>query len=103
MLPKTRAYVKSYDGHTKWVYFFIENDDLKKKMNTISDKVSADQKEFYSKAVYNKNILETKIKSYGYEVTDFYDKESCKANSNHTCSAVISLGFALKRDENYYP
>ena len=75
-----------------------------KKMNTISDKVSADlKKEFYSKPVYNKNILETKIKSDGYEVTYFYDKERCKANSNHTCSAVISLGFALKRDENYYP
>ena len=22
MLPKTSAYVKSYDGQTKWMYFF---------------------------------------------------------------------------------
>ena len=28
MLPKTRAYVKSYDGHTKWMYFLIEYDDF---------------------------------------------------------------------------
>ena len=28
MLPKTTAYVKSYDGHTKWMYFLIEDDDL---------------------------------------------------------------------------
>ena len=28
MLPKTSAYVKSYDGQTKWMYFFIEDDDL---------------------------------------------------------------------------
>ena len=27
MLPKTSAYVKSYDGQTKWMYFFIEYDD----------------------------------------------------------------------------
>ena len=26
MLPKTSAYVKSYDGQTKWMYFFITDD-----------------------------------------------------------------------------
>ena len=43
MLPKTSTYVKSYDGQTKWVYFFIE-DNFVKKYNTIWDKVSADIK-----------------------------------------------------------
>ena len=28
MLPKTRAYVKCYDGQTKWICFLIEDDDL---------------------------------------------------------------------------
>ena len=28
MLPKTSAYVKIYDGQTKWTYFLIEDDDL---------------------------------------------------------------------------
>ena len=28
MLPKASAYVKSYDGQTKWMYFLIEDDDL---------------------------------------------------------------------------
>ena len=27
ILPKTSAYVKSYDGETKWMYFLIEDDD----------------------------------------------------------------------------
>ena len=44
MLPKTRAYVKSYDGQTKWMYFLIEDDDLLEKYNIIWDKVSADIK-----------------------------------------------------------
>ena len=35
MLPKTRAYVKSYDGQSKWMYFLIEGDELLEKYNTI--------------------------------------------------------------------
>ena len=43
MLPKTSAYVKSYDGQAiKRMYFLIEDDDLLEKYNTIWDKVSAD-------------------------------------------------------------
>ena len=26
--PKASPYVKSYDGRTKWVYFFTEDDDF---------------------------------------------------------------------------
>ena len=66
MLPKASAYVKRYDGQTKWTYFLSENDDLLEKCNNIWDKVSPDvKKEFCSKSVYNKNFLITKIKSYG--------------------------------------
>ena len=72
ILPKTSAYVLSYDGQTKWVYFLNENDDLFEKYNTIWDKVSTYIKEeFDSESVYNKNFLKIKIKSYGEEVTDF--------------------------------
>ena len=31
MFSKTSAYVKRYDGQTKWMYFLIEDDDLLKK------------------------------------------------------------------------
>ena len=30
LLPKTRAYVKSYDRQSKWMYFLIEADELLK-------------------------------------------------------------------------
>ena len=63
MLPKTRAYVESYDRQTKWIYFFIKGDDLLEKYNAIEDKVGADMKiEFDSEPAYNKDFLETKIK-----------------------------------------
>ena len=76
MLPKTRAYVKRYDGQTKWMYFFIKNDDLLKKYNAIWDKVSTYIKnKFDRKPVYNNKLLKNKVKSYSDEATDFDDKE----------------------------
>ena len=44
MLPKMTAYVKSYDGQTKWMCYFIEDDCLFKKHNTMWDKFSTDIK-----------------------------------------------------------
>ena len=61
MLPKTSAYVKSYDGHTKWMYFLIKDDDLLKRYNTIWDKVSTDiKKELDREHVYKKNFWKLK-------------------------------------------
>ena len=72
--------------------------------NTVEDKVSAEiKKEFDSEPVYDKNYLKTKIKCRGNDVTDFYDKKIPELDSNHTCSAVTTLDFAITKDENYYP
>ena len=103
MFPKTSAYVKNYDGRTKWIYFLIESDDLLGIYNTIWGRVNTNiKKEFDSESVYYEMFLKTKIKCYGDEVTDFHDKEIPKVHSNHTCLAVISLDSALKKDDNYY-
>ena len=94
MLPKRSAYIKSYDGQTKWIYFLIEGDDLLEKSNTIWDKVSADiKKEFDSEPAYNKKFL--KKKSHSNEVADFYEKKFL--SQNHTSLAVISLDSALEK------
>ena len=42
--------------------------------------------------------MRTKIKYYGDEVTDFYDKEIPKVDSNRTRLAVISLHSPLNKD-----
>ena len=48
------------------MYFLIEDDDLLEKYNIIWHKVSADiKKEFDRDPINDKNILKTKIKSYG--------------------------------------
>ena len=41
MLPKASAYVKSFHGRTKWMYFLIEV-MIEEKYNSIQNKVSAD-------------------------------------------------------------
>ena len=74
MLPNTNVYVKIYDGQIKWMYFWIEDDDLLQKYNIISEKISTNiKKEFDSEPVDTKIVLKTKIKSHGDEVTDFCD------------------------------
>ena len=92
MLPKTSAYVKSYDGQTKWMCFLITDDELLEKYNTIQDKVSADiKKEFDSQPVYKKEFLKAKMKFHGHEVTDFYGKKIPKIQSYQFSSN--QLGF----------
>ena len=39
-------------------------------------------------------FLKTNLKFYGDEVTDFYEKEIPKLDSNYTCLAIISLNSA---------
>ena len=56
MLTKASAYLNSYDGETKLMYFLIEDDDLLEKYSTIWDKVSADiKKELFLFENQNKN------------------------------------------------
>ena len=70
------------------MYFLIEDYDLLEKCNTTWDKVSTFfdiKKEFDSKLVYKKILLKAKTKSHDDEVTDFYDKEIPKVDSNYAC------------------
>ena len=53
--------------------------------------------------VYNKEFLKNKTKSHGDEVTNFYNTEISKVDSNYTGFAVTSLDPALTKDESYYP
>ena len=84
MLPKTRAYAKSYDSQTKWMYFLFEDDDLSEKCNT----------------TWNMSIIKIswkpKIRSYGDDAIKFHDKVVPKVGSNYNCLAIINLDSALK-------
>ena len=73
--------------------FLIEDDDLLEKYNTIWDNASADTKNNLIVSLSTKRTLKTKTQSHDNKVTDFYDNEILWLNSNHTCLAVISLGF----------
>ena len=62
VIKSTNAYLKSYDGQTKWMYLLIEDDDLLEKYNTIWDKVSADiKKELDIEPKYNLMAIKLQI------------------------------------------
>ena len=70
MLPKTSAYVKSYNGKTKWMQFFIKGDELLESYNDIWNNVSNSiKKELDCKPIYNKKFLKAKIRPYCCETT----------------------------------
>ena len=95
MLPKKSAYVKSYDGQTKWMYFLIEM------MTCQENRILFGIK---SALISKKNLITSlSIKFHSDKITDFYYKKIPKGYSNYTCLAVISLHSALKKKENYYP
>ena len=75
------------------MYYLIEDDYLLK--NIILFGISDIRKEFGSEPVYNKKILKTNLKSYGDETSDFHNKETPKASSNHTSVAVMTIDSIL--------
>ena len=99
ILPKTSAYVKSYDSKTKWMSFLTEDDELVRKYKDIWKRVSNNIKtEFDSEPIYKKKFLNTKIKFYGDQPTDFHDKVKLQQKI-----VAILIGYVFKQDENYYP
>ena len=110
MLPKSSTYVKIFGGDTKWKYDLIEDDDFLKIYNVIWNKVRNrtinvtidSQSVIDSKPIYNIKILKTKIKSYGYDTTDFHDKKIPEVGFNYTYLAAISIDFVPKKDESDY-
>ena len=55
-----------------------------------------------SKPIYNIKILKTKIKSHGYDTTDFHDKKIPEVGFHYTYLAAISIDFVPKKDESDY-
>ena len=76
-----------------------KNDDFLEKYNNIWYKVYAD---INQASLSKKTFLKTTIKPHGDEITDFYDKDIVKVDSNHTCSARKSLDCTLNKNDNYY-
>ena len=65
------AYRRDFD-ETKYMLFFIKDDELLKKDNEIREKVkNSIEKEFDSEPVYNEKYPKAKIKSYNGKINKF--------------------------------
>ena len=77
------AYIEEID-ETKYISFFIKDDELSKKYNKIWKKAkNAIDKEFDSAPVYNEKYLKATIKSYNGKISDnnFHDNKIPKEGS----------------------
>ena len=61
ILPKMDTYIKSYDRETKWMYFFIEDDELLKN-NCIWNNVTNSVKKSLIANSFIKKVFENKKK-----------------------------------------
>ena len=98
------AYRKDLDG-TKYLSFLIEDDEILKKHNEISEKVeNSPKKEFDSEPVYNEKYLNAKIKSYNGKInTHFHDNKVQKEGFQFICLLVILIDSVFRTSKNYYP
>ena len=61
------------------MYFFVKDDELLEKYNSIWNKVNNRIKEKLDcEPIYNNIFFKIKIRSYGDEATDLHDKETPK-------------------------
>ena len=60
MLSKTSVYIKRYNSETKWMYLFIEGDELLEKHNDVWEKVSNSiKKELDCEPIYDQKTSKT--------------------------------------------
>ena len=103
MLPKTSAYEKRYGGETIWINFLIKYAEVLRKYTNNWIKVSNSiKKDFNCEPVYIKIFLETKLRTYVDEATDFHSRKIPQAGSIYSCWLVIIIDSVLNKDKNYY-
>ena len=99
------TYRRDFD-ETKYISFFMKDDELLQKYNEIWEKVRnrIKSEEFDSEPVYNEKYLKAKIKSYnGKTNTNFDNNKIPKEGSPYICLLVILINSVYRKDKNYYP
>ena len=102
-LPKMSACRTDFD-ETKYISFFIRDDELLEKYNDIWEQVkNSIRKEFESETVYNEKYLKAKIKSYNAKInTNFRNNKIPKEGSQCIFLSVIFIDSIFRTGKNYY-
>ena len=96
ILPKTSAYIKSYDGETKWMYILIDDAELLEKCKGIWNKVSNSiKKELDCEPIYNKTFLKIKENLTAMNLQIFKIKKCLRQD-------LIIFDLFFKKDKSYY-
>ena len=103
MLPKMNGHTKGVN-QTKYMSFFIKQDEFLEKYTKILDKVSnCMKKRFDCEPVYNGKYLKTKIKHYESKVCKNFDDDRIPKEGFHfICLSLILIDSVLKAGKSYY-
>ena len=102
MLPQTGAYINSYDGKTKCMYFLIKHKKVLKNYDKIWNIVNNSiKKNLIASPCTIKKIPKSKIKPYSDLTTYFYHKELPKVDPNYISQTLILINIVLKKGQNY--
>ena len=103
-LPIMSAYRRDFDK-TKYMSFFMKDDELLEKYYEIWEKVRNNiKKEFDSESVYNEKYLRARIKSYKGKInTNFHNNKIPKEGSQYICLPEILIDSVYRKDKNHYP
>ena len=98
------AYVKYFDKNSGYIKLFVNDKEIFKKYQEISNKIkNLIKKEFNSEPVYNEKYIKTKIKIYRV-YTNFQHNKIPKDNEYFACLSVILLdSIFVNSDKEYYP
>ena len=100
------AYRRGFD-ETKYISFFVKDDELLEIYNETWEKVkNSIKKEFDSEPVYNEKYLKAKIKSYNGRInTNFHNNKILKEGSQFIFLflSVLLIDPVFRTGKNYYP
>ena len=100
------AYRRGFD-ETKYISFFVKDDELLEIYNETWEKVkNSIKKEFDSEPVYNEKHLKAKIKSYNGRInTNFHNNKILKDGSQFIFLflSVLLIDPVFRTGKNYYP
>ena len=105
ILPQTSGYIKYFENGGKNMSFFIKDDDVWDKYNSIWDAIKYKLGiKVHSESVYEYKYLKTKLREFdGVIKTNILGNDMPKENMYYTCITCITIDSVLTIDKKDHP
>ena len=101
ILPHMSGYIKYFENGAKNMSFFIKDDEVWEKCDTIWDVIKNKLGiKFHSEPVYEYKYLKAKVREFdGVIKTNFLGNDVPKENMHYTCIACITIDSVMRIDK----